>query len=269
MFKYVYNFFKENFVLSVFQSGFQSGMSTVTQLLEIYHKFCEAVENGKEIRVIFLDISKAFDKVWHKGLIFKLKQCGISGKLLDWFEDYLSNRIQCIIINGQASDWGSISSGVPQGSVLGPLLFLLFINDVTHVIRHCSVRLFAEDTCLFIEVDNRAAAAENINTHLTHIQNWADQWLITFSAPKTKSLIISTKPNVNHHPRVKLGGYEIDEVTSHTYLGVKFSSNLRWGNHIHDLSVTTRKRLNIMIQTKLNYTRNYVFFICRTNNGIC
>ena len=80
VFKYVYNFFKDNFILSAFQSGFQSGKSTVTQLIEVYHKFCQAVDSGKEIRVVFLDIHKAFDKVWHKGLLYKLKQCGIVWK---------------------------------------------------------------------------------------------------------------------------------------------------------------------------------------------
>jgi hypothetical protein len=228
VFKYVYNFFKENFILSAFQSGFQEGKSTITQLLEVYHKFCSAVEENKEIRVIFLDISKAFDKVWHKGLIFKLKQSGIGGSLLDWFENYLKDHLQRVVINGQASKWGQICAGVPQGSVLGPLLFLLFINDITHVVNNCNIRLFADDTCLFIEVDNRVDTAHMINQDLANIHRWSENWLVTFSPPKTKSLTISNKKDANLNPPVHLNGQDIDEFNTHTYLGLKFASNLRW-----------------------------------------
>ncbi len=159
--------------------------------------------------------------------------------------------MQRVIINGQASEWSTISSGVPQGSVLGPLLFLLFINDITHVVRHSKIRLFADDTCLFIEVDNRTSAADHIDTDLSHINNWAAQWLVTFSPTKTKSLIISTKSDLHLHPKVKLNGQEIEEVSSHTYLGLKFARSLRWGNHINDLSISARKRLNMMIPLNL------------------
>ena len=110
---------------------------------------------------------------WHRGLIFKLKQCGIGGNLIKWFEDYLKTHLQRVVINRQASQWGEVSAGVPQGSVLGPLLFLLFINDIIHVITHCNICLFADDTCLFIEIDNRLETAELINEDLSNIQNWA------------------------------------------------------------------------------------------------
>ena len=179
-----------------FQSGFQSGKSTTTQLLELYHQFCKAVDNGKEIRVVFLDIRKAFDKVWHKGLLHKLSLCGISGDLLSWFEDYLSGRRQRVIINGQCSDWAGIHAGVPQGSVLGPLLFLVYINDITSNIRHCNTRLFADDTCLFIEVENgnRGDTAKMIDTDLANIDKWADKWLVQFAPEKTKSLAKNRMP---------------------------------------------------------------------------
>ena len=119
MFKYVYNFFKDHFIINNFQSGFQAGRSTITQLLELHHHFCSAIDNQKEVRVIFLDIRKAFDKVWHRGIIHKLFLCGIRGKLLNWFKDYLHGRKERVIINRQFSAWGNIKAGVPQGSVPG------------------------------------------------------------------------------------------------------------------------------------------------------
>ena len=116
VFKHVFNHFRDNFLISVWQSGFLPGSSTVTQLIEIYHHFCKAVSDGKEIRVVFLDISKAFDRVWHKGLLYKLKKWGIGGPLLEWFESYLFGRLQRVLVNGQKSTFLKILAGVPQGS---------------------------------------------------------------------------------------------------------------------------------------------------------
>ena len=142
-----------------------------------------------------MDISKAFDRVWHDGLIFKLKKWGISGSLLHWFEDYLKDRVQRVIINGQFSSWTEITAGVPQGSVLGPLLFLVFINDITTVVTNCNLRLFADDTCLFIKVDNRQQAAVLLNKDLHNIQKWSLDWLVTFNPLKTESMVIGLKQN--------------------------------------------------------------------------
>ena len=109
--------------LNPFQSGFRPGDSTVNQLVFIVHKIYEALEEGKEVRMVFLDISKAFDKVWHKGLLRRLESLGVRDPLLKWIKSYLSKRKQRVIIDGQSSDWMQIEAGVPQGSVLGPLLF--------------------------------------------------------------------------------------------------------------------------------------------------
>ena len=131
----MYNYLIDNNLLSSNQSGFTSGDSAINQLLFITNEFGRALDEGKEIRVIFCDISKAFDRVWHKGLLFKLKSIGINGKLLSWFENYLSNRKQRVLINNKYSEWENIKAGVPQGSILGPLLFLIFINDIVEDIQ--------------------------------------------------------------------------------------------------------------------------------------
>ena len=120
--KHIFNYKSENSLLTPVQSGFIQGDSTTFQLLHTYHSFLEAVDSGKEVRVVFCDISKAFDRVWHKGLLHKLACMRISGSLLQWFQSYLSNRRQRVVLNGIESTWADVLAGVPQGSILGPLV---------------------------------------------------------------------------------------------------------------------------------------------------
>ena len=150
IFNNLYSYLETNNLITKNQSGFRPGDSTTNQLLYLVNEIHEAFENPKslEVRAVFLDISKAFDKVWHDGLIFKLKQNGISGSLLKLFENYLLNRKQLVDLNGTYSDYSIIESGVPQGSVLGPLLFLIYINDLETNIKS-NIKYFADDTMLF------------------------------------------------------------------------------------------------------------------------
>ena len=131
IYKYLFNFFRDKFVISLWQSGFMPGNSTISQLLEIYHKFCTAVADGKEVRVVFLDIKRAFDKVWHSGLIFKLRKAGIDGLILNWLKNYLKDRQQRVCINGQYSTWGGHTCRSTTRIYPGSLIVLIFINDIT------------------------------------------------------------------------------------------------------------------------------------------
>ena len=149
------------------------------------------------VRGVFLDISKAFDKVWHKGLLFKLKFYGVEGKLLSLLECYLSNREQGVVLNGQTSDWKKINSGVPQGSVLGPLLFLIYINDLPDVITSIC-KMFADDISLFSKVIDTCNFQNALNSDLGSISNWAYHWNLEFNPdPKKQAneVIFSLKSN--------------------------------------------------------------------------
>ena len=130
VFNNIYGYLTHNKLISPYQSGFRPGDSTVKQLVSICHNISRALDNGDEIMSVFLDFKKAFDKVWHKGLIFKLNRIGISGSLLKWLENYLYCRQQCVVIQGQKSTYRHIFAGIPQGSVLGPLLFLIYIKGL-------------------------------------------------------------------------------------------------------------------------------------------
>ena len=152
-------FFILNNLITEKQSGFIKGDSTVNQLLSITHMIQNSFDCDipNEVRSVYLDISKAFDKVWHNGLLFKLKQNGIRGNLLKLIENFLSNRFQRTAINGKTSSWSSVEAGVPQGFVLGPLLFLIFIHDLIAGMKS-DARIFADDTSLFVIVNDPISA---------------------------------------------------------------------------------------------------------------
>ena len=146
VFDKLYTFLVHNNLITKHQSGFRQGDSNINQLLSIIF---ESFEEYDETRAISMDISKAFDKVWHDGLVFKLQCNGIPGSLLDFFVSYLSNRRQRVVLNGIVSDWKEIEAGVPQGSVLGPLLFLVYIDDLPENVLS-TMKLFADDSPLFL-----------------------------------------------------------------------------------------------------------------------
>ena len=262
VFKYTFNFLRDNLVISAHQSGFMPGDSTVNQLLLLYHELCLAIDEQKEVRVIFLDISKAFDKVWHDGLLYKMKKNGITGNLFYWFRDYLSNRKQRVVINGKSSDWGNINAGVPQGSVLGPLLFLIFINDIVDIVNS-KIKLFADDTSLYLNVDHPFTAAATLNSDLSSIDDWSKQWLISFNAVKTDTMIITRKLEPPNHPPLTFQGHQLINVNSHKHLGLTFRSDLRWIEHVNNLTIKATRQLNILksLQYKLDRKTLEVVYI--------
>ena len=159
------------------------------------------MDEDYETRGVFLVISKAFDRVWHDGLVFKLKQNGISGILLNIFEDFLRNRKQRVVVNGQTSNWKNIHADVPKGSILGPLLFLTYINDLAEKLSS-NPKLFADDTSLFSVVRDLNTSANEVADDLKTTEAWALQWKMSFKPDPLKQaqgVIFSQKRNKTHH----------------------------------------------------------------------
>ncbi len=245
IFKYVFNYLRDNKLITIHQSGFIPGDGTVYQLASLYHTICQALDSKKDVRIVFLDISKAFDRVWHDGIVYKLKCMGVDGPLLEWFKSYLSHREQRVVIGSDVSEWGEIKAGVPQGSVLGPLLFLIYINDLSSEVQ-CNIKLYADDSTIFITVDDPQEAASLLNSDLTSVHNWAKKWLVTFSPPKTESMLVTFKDRSIPHPDLIFDNTTVTEVSDHKHLGVTINNTLNWNTHVTNIACKASERLDTM-----------------------
>ena len=245
VYKHVHNFLLQNNTITPNQSGFTRGDSAINQLVCITNEIGKALDSGKELRVIFCDISKAFDRVWHRGLLFKLEKYGISGSLLKWFENYLYGRAQRVVLNGNNSDWKEIRAGVPQGSILGPLLFVIFINDIVDDID-ATIKLFADDTSIYLEVDNPRDSAEILNGDIDKIHKWSEKWLVKFNPNKTETMVISRKALKPVHPPLLMNQHVLNEVTNHKHLGIILSNNGLWHEHVDHIVKKAYVRINII-----------------------
>ena len=172
-------------IISERQAAYLKGDSTITPLLYLIHQIRTSWGKSNIAHCCFLDISAAFDKVWHNGLIAKLEQIGISDKFLALFKSYLSNRKQCTVVDGVKSAMLDITAGVPQGSRLGPLLFIIYINDIVDGLES-EILIFADDCSLLSCGSDPAETAEQLNRDLNTISIWAQRWKVTFMLEKPK-----------------------------------------------------------------------------------
>ena len=253
VFKDIFNYLHVNNRISKLQAAYSPCNSTEFQLLELYHLIAKAMDEKKIVRFVFCDVSKAFDRVWHEGLIEKLRGIGIGGGLLKWFRSYLSNRKQRVVINGTMSTTLRLHAGVPQGSILGPLLFLIYINDICDVVK-TNIRLYADDSILFATGTNQQTIAEELNQDLARITKWAQDWMVTFNPNKTESLILSRK-QTNNIPPLLMNHIPILEVRSHKHLGCHLDNNMKWNTHINDTVTKANRRVDILRGLKHNFNR--------------
>ena len=253
IFKHIYNYLNDNKLLYRLQSGFQPQQSTSYQLIDIYHQLSLSYDKKESSCIVFCDISKAFDRVWHDGLIFKLRQYGIIGKLNIWIKDYLSERHQSVFVGSEQSTEKYISAGVPQGSVLGPLLFLIYVNDMPENINS-TMRLFADDSSMAICSSNLKTIETALNKDLSSLLSWSRQWLVNFNPNKTEAMFFSS--SIKEKPKLVFDNTQVKFVDTHKHLGVTLSSDLKWHEHITSMIKSASSILNSMRALKFKLKRD-------------
>ena len=250
------------------QHGFMNNRSCVTQLLSVLHAIGLNLDKNIQTDVIYLDFAKAFDSVDHKILLAKLKAYGISGQLLSWLADYLSGRVQRVVLEGTSSQWAPVTFGVPQGSLLGPLLFVIFINDLPDVTKEgVNTALYADDTKIFGAV-NCARDCESIQTTLSNMDEWTQVNNINFNASKCKILTVTRKKQPLVHDYT-LNNKQLEHVTEEKDLGVIVTSTLSWDKHVHATVSKANKLLGLLKRTcmsaadKRGYQKNTISLPCK------
>ena len=220
----------ENKLLSPRQHGFINGRSTVTQLLTYLECCAKKVADGEVVDVVYLDFQKAFDTVPHARLIKKLSSYGIDGELLAWITEYLKDRTQIVRVNGESSREAAVISGIPQGTVLGPLLFVIYINDVLDNIDSDGL-LFADDAKIFRSISCKEDSLR-LQADIANLEKWSDLWLLKFHPDKCHLLTLGKLENIMYCHRYKVGGKEIEHTFEEKDLGVIVDSDLTFADHI-------------------------------------
>ena len=239
-------------LFSDFQYGFRSSRSTADLLTVVYDRTARAFNRSGATRAVALDISKAFDRVCHAGLLHKLKSYGISGQISGLISSFLSNRRLRVVLDGKSSQEYPVNAGVPQGSILGPTLFLLYINDLPDVI--CDITIYTDDTTLYSKCDlasdlwQQLELASELESDLRDTVDWGKKWLVDFNAGKTQ-LVSFDRSNNNGSIDVKMVGSILYEKSSFKMLGLTFSSKLDWGSYIISIAKTASKKIGTLIHS--------------------
>ena len=237
VFSAVYSHITENQLLSDRQSGYRSGHSTQLQLMYLTHKLYKELDEGRDMTAVFLDISKYFDKIWHDGLLHKCKNDFLlSGTILQWLGSYLTDRTQQVRVGDAFSTAETIRAGCPQGSVLGPLLALMYLDGLTDKVTN-EILFYADDTSLYAshttaDIDT---VQKSLQRDLDTIEEYARQWAIKFNSSKTTQMTFSHKPHCQT-PVLRFSGEIISsEADTHKHLGITFSKDLRFHKHVNNI----------------------------------
>ena len=235
------NFFAKN------QSGFRASHSTLDGLCRLEHDARMAIMQKKYCVSIFLDISQAFDSVWHHGLLMKIKEIGLNGNLANFIKGFLQDRKITVRIGSHSSSPHKLSSGVPQGSVMSPTLFTILINDIFKELpSNIQHSLFADDGAIWSVTDNLSEALENIQEALNTIIKWTETWGLTLSKEKTVAIIFTSKRMTTPPPPLMLGTHPILYTNTVKFLGMQFDTRLTWANHINQIVAKCQKDVQLL-----------------------
>ena len=233
---------KQN-ILADQQHGFRKRRSCETQLISTIHDLAAGLNNRQQIDAILLDFSKAFDKVPHERLAVKLHHYGVRGLTLGWIKDFLKDRSQQVVLDSKTSSPAPVTSGVPQGTVLGPLLFLVYINDLPSKVNS-QARLFADD-CLLYRTINTDKDSTALQEDLAHLEEWEKDWQMMFNPDKCEVIHITNKrkPTCASY---NLHGQTLLQTNKAKYLGVTIDNKLTWNSHIDAVTKKANNTLSFL-----------------------
>ena len=237
--RHILDHIEDHKILTNLQHGFRSGRSCETQQITTTHDLLSSFNSKSQIDVAILDFSKAFDTVPHAGLLGKLEHYGIDSKILLWITNFLNNRKR-VVVDGGFSNYADVESGVPQGTVLGPLLFLLHINDLPSCVNS-KVRLFADDCLLYREIKNNQDQID-MQRDLDALMDWGSTWGMKFNAKKCNIMRVSRSRKPLQH-FYSLGNEILQEVSDAKYLGIQIDNKLDWNKHISTVAATGQSKL--------------------------
>jgi hypothetical protein len=248
----LYKYITSKSILSSSQYGFRNSLSTNLAIIELQDRIIDHLANREHCAGIFLDLSKAFDTLDHSLLICKLSHYGVRGTALSWFENYLTNRIQYTSIEDSKSEYESITCGVPQGSILGPLLFLVYINDITGVTEICDKIIFADDTNLLFHCKTYSNLSDVVNNEMEKFLDWFRANKLSLNIGKTKFMHFkpTNRPSNESPLAIKIGNEVIEEVSCIKFLGVFLSCNLSWTEHIKSKSSQIAHVISVLCRLK-------------------
>ena len=251
---HILTFLDNNNLLTPLQHGFRRGHSCESQLLLTVSDFVDTFDTKTQTDVGVLDFSRAFDTVPHERLLGKLAHYGIQGQTNEWIRAFLSGRRMQVVVEGESSSTAPVVSGVPQGTVLGPLLFLLYINDMPQVVSEgTSTRLFADD-CLIYRSIHSIEDQISLQKDLHQLQKWTEVWGMQFNPAKCQTMNISRgSPQTKYY---ELCGEILTTVTSAKYLGVTISDDLEWHNQVCSMAKSANSTLHLIARNLHNCTRS-------------
>ena len=234
---HIMNHLDANKLLSNRQYGFRKGRSTMLQLLKVLDDWTNSLEKGRQINVVYTDFEKAFDKVPHKRLVEKLRGYGVRGDLLNWIAAFLADRRQRVRVNGKYSGWSRVISGIPQGSILGPLLFVIYINDLPEILEgRAAIALFADDAKIYGEVMERSDV-EIMQGVVDDVDSWCRTWMIKINSAKCKAMTMGGRQNkILCELNMDGAGQRcaLEQVAEIRDLGVLFDMDLKFEEHINE-----------------------------------
>ena len=241
---------RSNSLLSPYQFGFINKRSTTLQLLRVLDRWTQELDQGNEIESLYLDFQKAFDSVPHRRLISKLKNLGITSKTLNWTEDFLKDRYQQVSVNGVKSEKILVKSGIPQGSILGPVLFVVYINDLPESVNS-EVMLFADDAKLFQTI-TKEQESDSLPDDLKSLEEWSSKWLLCFNPDKCKRMQVSRNPKFIRNNPLTISTVPIQTVSEEKDLGINIDNRLSFESHILKITKKAHQIMGIIRRTFQN-----------------